>query len=141
MFLVMKKVYLALWMMVAALSVKSQEFYKTLDTTAYYEFRVNYWFNMHNFLWNEAFLQVNEDSTLLDAAIPKKDLRQIQQTVDYYKTELVNKDLRTDDYMKAFKEWITALEELPPTIPEKFRPHIAHLIGIDRVYKNYLWPD
>ncbi len=136
----MKRVFLVISLVTLVNIIRAQTFYQSLDTTSYYEFHVNYWFNMHNFLWNEAFLQVNEDSTLLDADITTKDLKSIQQAIGYYKSNLVEKDLRTDDYMKSFKEWITALEELPSSTPGQFSEHMRQLKLIDPTYQKVLWP-
>ena len=89
--------------------VNAQYEFKSVDTTKYYQFEINYWFNMHHFLWNEAFLNEYRDSTLLDGTLSTADHELFTEAVSYYADSFVGKDLRFDDYMADFKKWITSL--------------------------------
>lgn len=110
------------------------------DSTKYYEFHINYWFNAHHFLWLEAFMNVEKDSTLLLEKLPKKDLQIWKEATAYYKNNLVQEDLRMSDYMSSFKTWILNQTENFDEIPEDFRTHVAILQSVNPIYKKYFWP-
>lgn len=110
------------------------------DTSKYYNFHINYWFNTHHFLWLEAFMNLEKDSTLVTEELSKKDREIWNEAVNYYKENLVEKDLRTDDYMDSYKKWVINQEEELQKIPEQFSEHMNKLQQVSPVYKKYFWP-
>lgn len=110
------------------------------DTSKYYEFHINYWFNAHHFLWLEAFMNTEKDSTLVTEKLSKNDTKDWVTAVNYYKETLVQKDLRSNDYMSSFKKWIITQDETPGEIPEAFQEHMEVLQAVQPVYQRNFWP-
>lgn len=110
------------------------------DTTKYYSFEINYWFNLHHFLWLESFLNVNEDSTIINQVLTNGAQKQLDQALEYYEKNLIQLDLRTSDYMTEFKHWITKQEGKSQIIPPQFQQHFDLLNSVSDVYGKYFWP-
>ncbi|WP_462248687.1 hypothetical protein [Ekhidna sp.] len=110
------------------------------DTTKYYSFNVNYWFNLHHYLWLESFMQVNEDSTIIDQKLSKSEKVKLDKAISYYSENLIEEDLRTSDYMTAFKFWITNQNKVLNEIPDQFREHMKALQEVSSVYEKVFWP-
>lgn len=110
------------------------------DTTKYYDFHINYWFNAHHFLWLESFMNLEKDSTLVTEKLSKKDRVIWDEAVNYYKENLTEKDLRTSDYMDGFKKWMRTWRKTFGPIPEAYKPHMDVLMAVDPVYEKYFWP-
>ncbi|MEO9851652.1 MAG: hypothetical protein ABJH72_11250 [Reichenbachiella sp.] len=138
----MKSISLTLFNLLLLSSILSAQSPAPSDTSKYYEFHINYWINAHHFLWLEAFMNVEKDSTLVTHRLQKKDLKIWIETLNYYKKNLVQEDLRSSDYMSNFKEWIiTQDESLDDNIPETFQSHVAMLQSVHPVYQKYFWPE
>lgn len=103
-----------------------------------------YWFNMHHFLYHEAMMNSVADSTVIGeetlGKISKQESKVLDDAIDFYQTDLADRDLRTSEYMKAFRKWIIRHENLPSSIPSKFSSHIEMLKRFDPIYKKYFWP-
>ena len=110
------------------------------DTTKFYSFEVNYWFNLHHFLWLESFMNVNKDSTIIEQNLPQNSKLILNQAIDFYKKELADLDLRTSDYMTEFKHWITKEEKQIKHIPPKFEQHMSILKNVSDTYRDHFWP-
>ena len=110
------------------------------DSTKYYSFEVNYWFNLHHFLWLESFMNANEDSTIIEQNLPQNSKLIWSHAVNFYKKELVDLDLRTSDYMTEFKHWITKRDKQIEHIPPKFERHMSVLKDVSNIYKDHFWP-
>lgn len=109
------------------------------DSTRGFTFDINYWFNMHHFLWMESFLNVEKDSTLITQMIPAESQYKLNKAISYYKENLIKLNLRSNDYMRKFKGWITNQDlELDP-VPAKFEEHVEVLKDASVVYKDYFW--
>lgn len=134
----MKKLLFAITLWLIGYSSFAQSSYK--DTTQYYSFQINYWFNLHHFLWLESFMNVNVDSTLINQELPPDSREKLDQALNYYRENLADLDLRTSDYMTEFKHWITTQGKELPTVPAKFQPHTDALEEVSGVYEQYYWP-
>lgn len=110
------------------------------DSTEGFSFEINYWFNMHHFLWMESFMNVKKDSTVIRQKISKDSSNSLDQGLEYYKRNLIELDLRSSDYMTEFKHWITTQDFELKSIPPKFQEHIDVLRGVSNVYKSSFWP-
>ncbi len=127
----MKKV-ISLFALIAIFStnILSQNKIELIDTTKYYAFHINYWFNMHHFLWIEAFMNTEGDSSLIKIELSNTDKIKLDAALNYYKERLVNKDLRVSDYMTGFKKWITNDDSNFSSIPGEFREHMKVQRGL-----------
>ncbi|MCB1023428.1 MAG: hypothetical protein KDB79_03505, partial [Acidobacteria bacterium] len=110
----------------------------------YYNFYSHFWFNMHHFFQQEALtLEVSNKSVISTEILnklTKTDREKLERTIAYYRTNLVDKDLRADDYMSDFKVWIiTQNENEFSSIPDKFKEHISHLLEVKKIYKDNFW--
>ena len=124
-------------LMVYSFSTSGQESIKT----QYFEFQINYWFNMHQFLWAEAFVQAYKDGSLVSKELDRESNRELKQALDYYKNNLVDLDPRTDNYMTRFKHWITSQEKAIDTVPKEFRKHFEILAAFSEVYSTVFWKE
>ena len=104
------------------------------DTTGYYQFSIDYWFNMHHFLWQESFMNTSLDSTVILDKLPKPAQKQLFKALNYYKENLADEDLRMSDYMTSFKEWITLEDPFENPIPDQFRSHFQVLQAFENTY-------
>jgi hypothetical protein len=111
------------------------------DTTKYYDITVNYWFNMHHFLWLEAFMNTEMDSTLITQSLSSENLAQLNIALTYYKEGLVEEDLRMSDYQTSFKEWITSDKAQMDDIPAEFQDHMEVLMSFNETYEKLFWPE
>ncbi len=117
----------------------SQEDYEISDTSKYYSFHINYWFNMHHFLWLEAFVDSELDSSLVSDKLSSEIEDEFKNAVTYYKNNLVQKDLRMSDYMTGFKEWVTGANFDINKCPSEFSEHVQVLQKFNKVYENEFW--
>lgn len=108
-----------------------------VETTQYYSFHVNYWFNLHHFLKQESLLK-SLDSTMVTTSLPLKDQRILEEGVKYYTDEFFEEDLRTSDLFTDFKTWISTDPSLEDT-PAQFSGIISILKKIDPVYRAHFW--
>ncbi|GAB4241882.1 MAG: hypothetical protein Tsb0034_19170 [Ekhidna sp.] len=137
----MKRSLLLLVLLSVGFTSFSQERIQYRDTTRYYEFEVNYWFNLHHFLYMEAFLNVKMDSSLLKKELPSADGMILETSLAYYREKLVDQDLRMSDYMTAFKEWVTGEAFEPQQVPEQFKEHFEVLRVAGATYEKHFWND
>lgn len=107
--------------------------------TQYFDFSVNYWFNMHHFLYQEAFYQIESDSSLVNIPLSKNERKALDEAVMFYKN-LLHEDLRMSEYMMDFKHWIMTPDKPMANIPAEFARHALVLKGFDNVYKLHFWP-
>ena len=136
-----KAFFMAIFLVFCSSKLLSQNEFESIDTTKYYSFHVNYWFNMHHFLWIESFLNTGQDSTLILNKLSSEDRNQLDSTLIYYKETLLKEDLRSSEYMSGFKNWITGKKVDLKNIPEAFTEQMSVLIEFDEVYKKIFWPD
>jgi len=121
-------------------NILAQNKIELIDTTKYYAFHINYWFNMHHFLWIEAFMNTKADSTLIKIELANNDKIKLDAALNYYKEGLVNKDLRASGYMTGFKRWITRDDSNLSSIPGEFREHMNILKDFHAIYQKHFWP-
>ena len=79
------KTILCLLLLATAFSpgISAQGKSEPVDTTKYFSFYLNYWFNMHHFLWMEAYLNTKADSTLLKLKFSKGDNAKFDAAAKY----------------------------------------------------------
>lgn len=116
-----------------------------LDSTQLYEFYSHYWFNLHHFAQQEALLNTARDSSIIPEEtwqkLSRPDKEAIEKLITYYKDNLVDKDLRTNNYMYDFKHWIlNQAQEINLDIPTDYKEHVKVLQAANQVYKKYFWP-
>ena len=119
----------------------SQESYHQTDTSKYYSFHINYWSNLHHFLWLEAFLNKDVDSTMITRSLPESARTQLNTALAFYQTGSAAEDLRESDYMTAFKLWIHQQPKTIEKVPEEFQKHVEVLQAVSEVYEQYFWPE
>ncbi|WP_420580762.1 hypothetical protein [Reichenbachiella sp.] len=136
-----KPLLIFLSLIIFSFKVSAQSKTDRIDTTNYYSFHINYWLNLHHFLWTEAFLNVKADSSVINFEFPLSDQTKVDGAIDYYRKELVGKDLRYNEYMSDFKQWITNPNTSLDRIPKKFATHMDVLIRFDSYYQRYFWPN
>ncbi len=110
------------------------------DSTEGFSFEINYWFNMHHFLWMESFINVEKDSTLIDQNIAPDAQKILARGLAYYKDSLTEYNLRSSDYMTEFKHWITTQDFELSQVPTKFQEHVDILQEVSAVYMTAFWP-
>ena len=135
----MKKILFVLIGLTFSIQSFAQNTYQ--DTTRYYSFKINYWFNLHHFLYQEAFLNTNLDSTMIDQKLSKSDRDVLDRSLNYYAERLLDEDLRTSDYMTEFKQWITQQNRNLSEVPAQFQPHIKILQATSHLYDAAFWPE
>ncbi|NER14731.1 hypothetical protein GWK08_14840 [Leptobacterium flavescens] len=111
-----------------------------------YEFYSNFWFNMHHFFKQESLINSVKGTSVIEKATLDKmttgERSVLQAVIEYYKTELLDEDLRTSDLMSAFKQWIIGRDEERLTdIPESLRGLSEQLQNAAAVYRKYFWAD
>lgn len=115
-----------------------------LAETDRYVFYGHYWLNMHHFFQQESMLRKYADTTMLPAGtmaqLSEFETKRIENTIQYYLENLVEKDLQSDEYMQAFKEWIITQNQLSiKGIPAQFRTHCFNLIQASLTYRSWFW--
>ncbi|MDX1627275.1 MAG: hypothetical protein R3345_01175 [Fulvivirga sp.] len=86
-------------------------------------------------------MNVEKDSTLITQIIPADSQKKLTAAKSYYKKHLIKLNLRSSDYMKEFKGWITDQNLKLDAIPAKFQEHVEILKDVNEVYAAYFWPE
>ena len=129
-----------LLMIPSFLNAQASKFLET-ERFAFYN---HFWFNLHHFAKHEAVLNTHLDSSIIDTEEWKQlntnEEISLKKLIEYYKKNLVDKDLRTDDYMFDFKLWVLTQEEDGlEEIPVAFSEHCQQLLSAQQAYKNHFW--
>ena len=67
----MKKVIsLLVLIVIFTTKISAQNHIELVDTTKYYAFSLNYWFNMHHMLWMEVLMNAKADSSIVQTQLP-----------------------------------------------------------------------
>lgn len=116
-----------------------------LSETERFVFYSPFWLNMHHFLHHQVLhrdtnrVDVFEKSLMDQLSATAMD--SIRKVVDYYQEEMIEQDLRTSDYMEAFKAWSGQQSEVGlNAVPDSFRQHADHLLAFAPIYRQYFWP-
>ncbi|MEL7246785.1 MAG: hypothetical protein AAFO03_00140 [Bacteroidota bacterium] len=107
--------------------------------TEYYEFHINYWFNMHHLLWIEAYSNTHLESSIIDVELNAEENEALDAAVRFYRENMIQYDLRQGSYMGEFRDWITQQGSTIATVPAAFRPHTKVMFGFDAVYRRHFW--
>ncbi|PHN04661.1 hypothetical protein [Flavilitoribacter nigricans] len=117
-----------------------------LHESEHFSFYNPFWLNLHHFLHHEV---LHRDTARADvfptrwmAQLDPAEQAIVRETVKYYQRELVDQDLRTSDYMTAFKSWSGQQpEDQFSSIPDPFRQHADHLLAFAPIYRQHFWPE
>ncbi len=134
----MKKLLFCILIGLTYPSIRAQHHFR--DTTQGFTFEINYWFNLHHFLWLESFVTAHLDSTLIQQDLSGHAKQNLEQALAYYREHLVSLDLKRSDYMSTFKRWITHEGRTLGSVPQQFQEHVHVLKSVDEVYKKSFWP-
>lgn len=105
-----------------------------------------FWLNLHHYLHHEV---LHRDSAQVDVfAKEVLDLLSAQEKevagkiVEFYQMKLVEQDLRTSDYMAAFKHWSAQQNATELTnVPDSFQRHCDYLTAFAPIYRQHIWPE
>lgn len=111
-----------------------------------FEFYSHFWFNMHHFFQYEALnqkvLKKSKISQKVRDGLSKSDKEKLDKIIAFYQENMINKDLRTSDYMSDFRLWIiTQNEDKFSKIPGRFKAHISQLQSVRQIYKETFWKE
>ena len=91
----------------------------------------------------EALLEREADSSLISrdkmGELKESEKASLESAISYYKTHLVDKDLRTNPYQFDFKNWIISQPDSFVMIPEQFQEHCLQLQQVSRIYQDHFW--
>jgi hypothetical protein len=112
--------------------------------TKRFAFFSHYWLNMHHFLHQVALARNEGRSSPADAKVknrlsaPEKNL--FDEAIAFYKRNLINKDLRSSEYMQDFKSWVVRQDTSDfSSVPQEFRDHTERLESFDSLYREHFW--
>jgi hypothetical protein len=111
-----------------------------------YEFHSHFWFNMHHFFQYEALTQKVTNKSKISQKVRGNlshlDKDKLDKVIAFYQENMIDKDLRTSDYMKDFRLWIiTQNEDKFSSIPDKFKTHIEQLQSVKKIYADVFWQE
>lgn len=109
-----------------------------------FQFYNHYWLNMHHFLQKMAMIAGEQDAEPeIRAQISQfsaPDKSEYDAAVTFYTSNLVEKDLRTSEYMYNFKRWVISQKaEKLMDVPPDFQTHVEALNRFDDLYKSAFW--
>lgn len=114
--------------------------------TERFAFFSHYWLNMHHFLHQVALARSEGRSSPVDTEVknelgaPEKNV--FEEAVSFYKRNLIDKDLRSSEYMQDFKRWVVRQDETGfSSVPQQFRDHTDRLAAFDSLYRQYFWDE
>lgn len=126
----------------ATVTEKSSAF---LDESQLFEFHSHFWLNLHHFLYNKA--DVLEEKTIAEIfdstkwnQLSSSEKTALESALIYYQNHLVVEDLRTGDYLYAFKVWVIQQSDNQP-LPAEFerKDHPAILNNTADIYRKHWW--
>ena len=147
----MKKITISILIILFAIQVKGEDYnaeklqeHGYVGESNHFIFYSNYWLNMHHFLYHTVIVSDTSNEMLINHDIlnilSAEDAREMNKVLQYYKMNLIDKDLRTSEYMYALKRWmINQSEEGLANIPDQFKDHLSKLLDYDKVYRNNFW--
>lgn len=109
-----------------------------------FAFFSHYWLNMHHFLHQVALAQDEGRPSPVDADVedqlsaPEKNA--FEAAIAFYKRNLLNKDLRSSEYMQDFKDWVVRQDTTGlSSVPQEFRDHTDRLAAFGSAYRQHFW--
>lgn len=134
----MKKILLAIILCFSYTNTQAQDDFHA--TSEGFTFEINYWFNLHHFLWLESYMAVKADSTVIHQKLTDVSRKRLNRALNYYKTNLTDLDLKRSEYMDVFRIWITNEGKGLKSVPSKFQEHVSILKEVSGVYEEFFWP-
>ncbi len=118
-----------------------------LMETQLFEFYNHFWLNLHHFLYNKAvvFAKKKEKeaiSTSIWEQMNTTEKETLTSALTFYSNSLIQEDLRTGDYLAAFKGWII-LQRAQSNLPSDkvFEQQINVLNDVRIIYEKYWWQE
>lgn len=111
-----------------------------------FKFYSHFWFNMHHFFQYEALTQkVTKKSKVpqkLRDSLSNSDKEKLNKVIKFYQENMIDKDLRTSDYMSDFRLWIiTQDKDTFSNVPDRFKTHISQLQSVKKIYTDTFWKE
>lgn len=131
---------------VILLPVQSTPLHFSKSTTKF-EFKIDYWINMHHFLYRESYMQLKTNTSLLSNTLLLKlepnEIETLSSTISFYKEEIHNKHFFYSDYMGAVASYLrnNGGNKLPEPESEDLLALIEQLNNFDEIYRKHLWDD
>jgi|GEM_PF-1184640 len=104
----------------------------------------HYWLNMHHWLYNMSLKA--EDLTLEEVFIEQwekmsdSEKETLTKAIEYYKSNILQYDLRTSGYTYHFKRWVvTQPNDTFDKIPGDFLENVLILKSMHGIYKGFFW--
>ncbi len=122
----------------------------TAYTTDYFEFNINYWVNLHHFLYQRAdgsqqkkleedgltFIEIGE--TNVEAQLSKNEKEILNQAIKYYKDSLITKNLRRD--LNHHRIWLQEKKEFKTITDTAFGEKFTEILNkVSPIYQKYFW--
>lgn len=104
----------------------------------------SFWLNLHHFVHNRVLHQ--PDAAFAADWVSSLSATQqatVRELVTYYRDNMIEEDLRTSDYMTAFKGWSgQQLDEVAPEgVPVDFQAHFRYLLAFAPLYRKQFWAE
>lgn len=118
--------------------------------TDYFEFNINYWVNLHHFMYQKAdssqlrklqedglnFIEIGESNAELQMTNIEKEI--LNQSVKYYKDSLTTKNLRRD--LNYLKMWLQKQDEFKSITDTTFGKKFTETINkVSPIYEKCFW--
>lgn len=119
-------------------------------STNYFDFQINYWVNLHHFLFQRAdssqlqklnedglsFLEIGEGELEADLSLSEK--RILNEAIQYYRDSLVTKSLRRD--LNELRLWLSEQNESEKISDISFGRNYTEIINkVSPVYRAHYW--
>ncbi len=113
--------------------------------TSKFDFSINFWVNMHHFLYQESYLHLNHDSSLVTRdflqKLNSKEVALFDSTVAFYEHEIHDKHFFFSDHMNAVSNLLTnSKRQLSHSENPDINLLIKQLRNFKKIYHKYLWP-
>ncbi len=136
--------------LISLVGLKAQDNRVAIETSQYFEFHSNYWFNLHHFLYQKAkgaqlkqleeygaaFIDVGEEIVEQGLSVAEKE--QLAKAVDYYKREWIKVSLFRQGELRIWLQ--EQKEELSMEGADEFAELVAILREFDPIYRTKYWP-
>ncbi len=112
--------------------------------TAKFEFNINFWVNLHHFLYQESYMQLNHDSSLVTADFAQKlnpkELMLWHSTITFYKNEVHKTHFFHSDFMNAISSQLKrSKNQIKMPENQDITPLLMQLKDFSEIYQKYFW--
>lgn len=118
--------------------------------TDYFEFKSNYWVNLHHFLYQKAdcsqlkkleddgsrFIEIGETKVYEQLSIDENKI--LNQAISYYRDSLISKNLRRD--LNDLRIWLSKKEEFSTITDESYGEEFTAILNsVSPIYEKHFW--